>query len=90
LLQRGIEAMTERQAVVQHFVDKDVKVGSTIDMAVYLAGDQQQTRPQLADQKEYVEKVLKAGYTSTLAKQLFEDIKKSQADQPETEADPAE
>lgn len=72
---------TERQVIVQHFADKKMKFQTTVDMAVYLARDLQQTRPQLADQKPYVEKVLKAGYKSTMAKDLFDDINKATPDE---------
>lgn len=82
--------MTERQAVVQHFVDKGIQFKTTVDMAIYLAQDKQQTRPQLADQKDYVEKVLKAGYKSTMAKQLMDDINQAVKEKPEAEADPEE
>lgn len=66
--------MTERQKIVQHMTDNDVKFQTTVDMAIYLARDKQQTQPRLANESEYVDKVLKAGYKSKMAKDLFDDI----------------
>lgn len=65
--------MSERQAVVKHFADRKVKFNKPVDLAVALRQDQVTTK-ELSGQKEYVEKVLKSGYTSTLTRQLFEDV----------------
>jgi hypothetical protein len=70
--------MTERQRIVQHFTDNNIKPSTTIDVAVYLKGDSMKTRPELTNEKEYVEKVLKAGYKSRMAKDLFDDIQEAQ------------
>jgi hypothetical protein len=80
--------MTERQKIVQHFADKNIKPSTTVDMAIYLKGDSMKTRPELANEKEYVDKVLKAGYKSRMAKDLFDDIQEAQK-QP-TKAKPVE
>jgi hypothetical protein len=66
--------MTDRQAIVQHYAEKGIKFEKPVDMAINLARDAKQSRPVLAKQKEYVEKVLKAGYTSKMATDLFDDI----------------
>jgi hypothetical protein len=82
--------MTERQAIVQHFAENKVVVQKPVDMSLYLARDKQQRRPALAGQKEYVEKVLKAGYTSKMSVDLFNDIVEAQKQQPKAKAEKSE
>jgi hypothetical protein len=67
-------ARTERQQIIDHFVEAGIAYDQPIDMAFYLARDRQ------GDQKKfgsngYVDQVLKAGYTSAMARQLRDDIK---------------
>lgn len=68
---------TDRQQIIDHFVDRGFAYNDPIDLAFYLAEDRQKADPQLATAKEYVEKVLSAGYRSELTKLLCQDIKKA-------------
>lgn len=69
---------TERQAIIKHFVDNGLVVQKPVDMSLHLAKDSQTRRPALESQKDYVQKVLKSGYKSKMAVDLFNDIKDEQ------------
>lgn len=65
--------MTERQKIVKHFQTKKQKFVDSKEMAVALRQDQVGER-HFDNEKEYVDKVLKAGYKSDMAVQLLNDI----------------
>ena len=66
-------ATTERQRVVKHFQDKKETFKAPVDLALALRADQVGPR-ELADDAEYVQKALKAGYKSPMFKDLFDAV----------------
>jgi hypothetical protein len=72
---------TEREAVIQHFVDR--KLGfedpshEPVDLVMYLAQDIQHGQPAMFEgQRVYVERLINAGIKSNMAKELFDDVRK--------------
>jgi hypothetical protein len=77
-------SMTDRQTVVKHFADRKITFDKSVDLAIYLKEDQIR-RKELEGQTEYVDRVLKSGYTSKMTKELLNDINSATANQPESE-----
>ena len=66
-------ALTERQSVIQHLVDKKLKFNDPVDLAIHLRRDQMEGKE--IGQKEYVDKLLSSGYRSTLFTSFYDDVK---------------
>jgi hypothetical protein len=73
---------TDREAVIQHFVDRDLGFDDpshdTIDLVMFLAQDVQHNDPSVFEnQRDYVEKITKAGVNSSVGRELLGDIRKA-------------
>lgn len=66
---------TERQAVIDYFVENKVHMEQPVDLAIAMQKDKQdRTRQHLIGSKDYIDRTLKAGYKSQAMTDLFKDI----------------
>ena len=79
---------TEREAVISHFVDNDVHAETVVDLAIELQRDKQ-SRQQLIGSRNYVDRVLTAGYKSKAMSDLLQAIKDGKAE-PKQDPEPSE
>ena len=78
---------TERERVIQHFVDSDLHLDSTVDLAIELQRDKQ-GRQSLINEKAYVDRALTAGYKSKAMSDLLSEIQAAKTAQNEPEQEP--
>jgi hypothetical protein len=73
---------TDRETVIRHFVERglgfDDPSHEPVDLVMYLAADIQHGQPAVFEgQRTYLEKLIRAGIQSNMARELFDDVKKA-------------